>query len=429
MPKLSNLSLIFIYVGVGLASRFRSRCSLGPVRSESCAARTLCEMASKTTQHQQKVDKLSRKTKHFRFHLCTWNVAWNDPTEDFTEVLYLKAKPLPDAYAIGLQEAGQPNSNVVTHIWTVALTDALSPRGYVRVKSIRLQGLMLLLFVRVTHLLHLTNIESEFTRTGLAGFWGNKGGVSIRMDVNGINTCIVNCHLAAHQDEVGERIEDFYTIVENQRFRDKDVDFILDHDYVFWIGDLNFRLDDLKNEEVMECIKKREYSKLWPYDQLNKSREDGVIFLDFDEGPLDFPPTYKFDLGTDTYDTSKKSRKPAWCDRILWMVHEDAFEGIELEAKQLNYTSHTSYTLSDHKPVTALFDIVVLAHPRPSPVTFVRTSRWYKTSDNTVTYRVEAGMAVSGWDWIGLFRVSEVLGNRPAAKPTGKPVTPDTLSS
>lgn len=36
---------------------------------------------------------------------------------------------------------------------------------------------------------------------------GNKGGVSIRFDVGGVNVIIVNTHLAAHLEEMAERIE------------------------------------------------------------------------------------------------------------------------------------------------------------------------------------------------------------------------------
>ena len=56
---------------------------------------------------------------------------------------------------------------------------------------------------------------------------------------------------------------------------------------------------------------------------------------------------------------SEKKRKPAWCDRILWMVHEDAFDGVLLQADQLLYSSLPQYKISDHKPVVAEFIIKV----------------------------------------------------------------------
>lgn len=37
--------------------------------------------------------------------------------------------------------------------------------------------------------------------------------------------------------------------------------------------------------------------------QLNMCREEELIFVNFKEGCITFPPTYKFDPGTNTYDT------------------------------------------------------------------------------------------------------------------------------
>ncbi len=62
----------------------------------------------------------------------------------------------------------------------------------------------------------------------------------------------------------------------------------------------------------------------------------------YKEGELTFPPTYKFDPGTDVYDSSGKSRVPSWCDRVLWRCNTDAVE-------LLQYTHVPQLKVSDHR--------------------------------------------------------------------------------
>jgi hypothetical protein len=40
--------------------------------------------------------------------------------------------------------------------------------------------------------------------------------------------------------------------------------------------------------------------------------DTGAAFAGYTEGPLLFRPTYRYDVGTDYYDTSEKMRIPAW---------------------------------------------------------------------------------------------------------------------
>lgn len=46
--------------------------------------------------------------------------------------------------------------------------------------------------------------------------------------------------------------------------------------------------------------------------QLRRAMDDGEVFQGFQEGPLLFRPTYKYDLHSDNYDTGEKMRIPAW---------------------------------------------------------------------------------------------------------------------
>ena len=51
------------------------------------------------------------------------------------------------------------------------------------------------------------------------------------------------------------------------------------------------------------------YELFW---QLRQAIDTGAAFVGYEEGPLLFRPTYRYDAGTDMYDTSEKMRTPAW---------------------------------------------------------------------------------------------------------------------
>ena len=114
-------------------------------------------------------------------------------------------------------------------------------------------------------------------------------------------------------------------------------------------GDLNFRLE-VDNEQCRQMIKDGKLKELQEYDQFLVTKKTNPNFSSLEEGPLSFNPTYKFNINTNEYDTSKKYRVPAWCDRILWKSHENL---------KLKCYNSVDYTYSDHKPVYAIFNIKI----------------------------------------------------------------------
>lgn len=56
-------------------------------------------------------------------------------------------------------------------LWTQKFKEVLKERDYVVIKTEQMQGLLLSVFARRKHLLHLRQVETEYTRTGLGGIW------------------------------------------------------------------------------------------------------------------------------------------------------------------------------------------------------------------------------------------------------------------
>ncbi|XP_067293719.1 inositol polyphosphate 5-phosphatase K [Pseudorasbora parva] len=369
-------------------------------------------------------DTQSQMVEDFRVHIITWNVGSAMPPEDITALLGLNVGDgNTDMYIIGLQEVNSMINKrlkdvLFTDQWSEVYMDALSPFGYVLVTSQRMQGMLLLVFAKYFHLPFLRGIQTQTTRTGLGGIWGNKGGVSARMTVFGHSICFLNCHLPAHMENTDQRMEDFESILQQQQFEGQAAMGVLDHDVVFWFGDLNFRIEDLEMQVVKGAIDNNKLSILWEKDQLNMAKGHEPVLEGFHEGPLKFPPTYKFDVGTDTYDTSGKKRKPAWTDRILWRLRPIApvsnstskrasITGLTTGTRvsQHFYRSHMEYTVSDHKPVSSIFTLQFPYKVDMPLVTLLVEDEWREIADAVATFKVVPNFARSSWDWIGLYKV------------------------
>ncbi|CAK8671191.1 unnamed protein product [Clavelina lepadiformis] len=141
---------------------------------------------------------------------------------------------------------------------------------------------------------------------------------------------------------------------------------------------------------------------------------------DFTEGEITFPPTYKFDFGTDRYDTSEKQRKPAWTDRILYRINPDveALAGLVsnvsldqcdykrsyeyIKQVQGSYRSHMELKSSDHKPVTSQYKIKI-RNAIKQLVEIKVVGPWQSKLEGEVSVVYSNGMVPDSYDYLALY--------------------------
>lgn len=75
--------------------------------------------------------------------------------------------------------------------------------------------------------------------------------------------------------------------------------------YIFWFGDLNFRLstdNDGTPEDIKQLVLSDKLKNLIEIDQLRLLMKNKRIFKNYLERLPGFPPTFKFEHGTSDYD-------------------------------------------------------------------------------------------------------------------------------
>ncbi|KAF1851104.1 DNase I-like protein [Cucurbitaria berberidis CBS 394.84] len=287
-----------------------------------------------------------------------------------------------DIYALGLQEivditsaseALRPYSDPSNaNKWKASLAAAL-PQGYQLVSEQQLIGLWLVIYASPDVFPQIKNVSTTSVGTGLMGYMGNKGAVTTRI-VLGETTRLVfiNSHLAAGADKASldRRIWDTAQINSRTRF-DPIVDSLGssqttgeglgEEEFAFWFGDLNYRLEGMPGDDVRRLLTvhtkdmdheeegrastsadsgygedthdavplppeldpaslQTTITSLLPHDELHQQMKAGKAFHDgWQEGPIRFLPSYKYDVGkVGVFDSSEKRRCPSWCDRILY---------------------------------------------------------------------------------------------------------------
>ena len=75
----------------------------------------------------------------------------------------------------------------------------------------------------------------------------------------------------------------------------------------------------------------------------------------YHEDAITFPPTFKYDPGTNQFDTSSKQRVPSYTDRILYKWRSCSQNKIT----PLHYDSVQDVLTSDHKPVWGMWEVSI----------------------------------------------------------------------
>jgi hypothetical protein len=266
----------------------------------------------------------------------------------------------PEIMAIGFQEIVELSPQQIMSTdparritWENAVKKTLnsgpytaSSDGYVLLRSGQLVGAALMIFVKASILDQIKNVEGAIKKTGMSGIAGNKGAVAIRLEYASTSLCFVTAHLAAGFANYEERNRDYKTISHGLRFqKNRSID---DHDSIIWFGDFNYRIG-LSDDRARRLVHAGDLETLYENDQLNIQMVAGMVFQYYSESRITFPPTYRFDIGTDDYDTSEKTRIPAWCDRILR-------RGTNL--RQIDYNM-APLRFSDHRPVFGTFECTI----------------------------------------------------------------------
>ena len=334
--------------------------------------------------------------------VMTWNAGAVKPTslrfnqgDDnfFRELLWLHDPP-PDILVFGFQELVDLEDKKVTarslfksskkkesadrdHMshqyrawrdYLVRCIDESISRGepYTLLHTANLVGLFTCVFVKSSVRSRIRDVDAAEVKLGMGGLHGNKGALIVRFLLDDSSICLINCHLAAGQRQTAHRNNDVAAIMESESLLPQrnstvrsdmfvsggDGSMVLDHEICILNGDLNYRIDSLPRDTVIAAVKEGNLQKLLDRDQLLASRRKnpGFRLRAFTENPITFAPTYKYDVGTDVYDTSEKKRSPAWCDRLL-------YRGVG-RIKQVDYRRH-DVRVSDHRPVSGFFKMRV----------------------------------------------------------------------
>ncbi|XP_051892887.1 phosphatidylinositol polyphosphate 5-phosphatase type IV isoform X2 [Pristis pectinata] len=300
---------------------------LFPVRSEDLRNRSYLEgslLASGALLGASELDRYF-PDRRIRVFIATWNMQGQKELPDTLDDLLLPydCHYIHDLYVIGTQE-GIPDKRE----WEIRLQEILGPY-FVLLYSAVHGVLQLSMFIRRDLIWFCSEVEQATVTTRIISQIKTKGAVGISFTFFGTSFLFISSHFTSGPGKVYERMLDYNKTIEalalprivpdTNVYRSDPNDVTTRFDNVFWFGDFNFRLDVKRAviDELLHSSTKDNLCSILHYDELTKKLQEGSVFKGFKEAEINFPPTYKFDIGCDVYDSSAKKRTPSYTHPIV----------------------------------------------------------------------------------------------------------------
>uniref|UniRef100_A0A8C9I488 Inositol polyphosphate-5-phosphatase E n=1 Tax=Piliocolobus tephrosceles TaxID=591936 RepID=A0A8C9I488_9PRIM len=296
---------------------------LAPIRSKDVRSRSYLEGSLLASGALLGADELARyfPDRNVALFVATWNMQGQKELPPSLDEFLLPAEAdyAQDLYVIGVQEGCSDRRE-----WETRLQETLGPH-----------------YVLLSSAAHGVLYMSLFIRRDLIWF------------------------CSAGDGKVAERLLDYTRTIQalalprnvpdTNPYRSSAADVTTRFDEVFWFGDFNFRLsggrtavDTLLCQGLVVDV-----PALLQHDQLIQEMRKGSIFKGFQEPDIHFLPSYKFDIGKDTYDSTSKQRTPSYTDRVLYRSRHKG------DICPVIYSSCPGIKTSDHRPVYGLFRVKV----------------------------------------------------------------------
>ncbi|WAR28340.1 SHIP2-like protein [Mya arenaria] len=266
-----------------------------------------------------------------------------------------------DVYVVGTQESSMTEKDWVNQLKAGLKACVLVDMELVEVSS--LWGIRLAILCKPELKAFISRVQRSSVRTGIANTFGNKGAVAISFYFNGTSFCFINTHLTSGDERCNRRNQNYRDIIKGltMSLGQKHLslfDITNQFHHVFWLGDLNYRVEE-EIQVLLRKINEKDINFLLERDQLKRLQKQRTVFSAFDEADITFLPTYRLERNVPGYKyawkkikaTSERINAPSWCDRVLWKSYPGQF------IESVAYGCSEAILSSDHRPVFSSFNV------------------------------------------------------------------------